>query len=100
MAPKPSTSARLYAQLPSARGLLYVAVGAGFVSGALFAIQAVLLSYVVDGVFVQGRTLAAVLPLLGVMVALLLVRVATIWTADILTPVSYTHLTLPTNREV
>ena len=85
MAPKPSTSARLYAQLPSARGLLYVAVGAGFVSGALFAIQAVLLSYVVDGVFVQGRTLAAVLPLLGVMVALLLVRVATIWTADILT---------------
>ncbi|MCB0206054.1 MAG: thiol reductant ABC exporter subunit CydD [Anaerolineae bacterium] len=84
VAPKPSIPTRLYAQLPGARGLLYGAVGAGFVSGALFAIQAVLLSYVVDGVFLQSQTLAAVLPLLGLMVALLLVRVAVIWAADIL----------------
>ncbi|MEZ4768169.1 MAG: ABC transporter transmembrane domain-containing protein [Caldilineales bacterium] len=88
MAPRLSIPARLYAQLPGARGLLYGAVGAGFVSGALFAIQAVLLSYVVDGVFLQRRTLAAELPLLGLMAALLLVRVAFVWAADVLAQLS------------
>lgn len=81
---KPSIPARLFENLPGARGLLYVAVGVGFVSGALFALQAVLLSYVVDGVYLQGATLSESLPLLGLMVALLLVRAAAIWTGDIL----------------
>ena len=51
---------------------------------ARFALQAVLLSYVVDGVYLQGKTLAESLPLLGVMVALLLLRAAAIWSGDIL----------------
>lgn len=84
MTRKPATPARLFANLPGARGLLYLAVGAGFVSGAFFALQAVLLSYVIAGVFLQGRTLADELPLLALMAALLLVRVAAIWAADIL----------------
>ena len=49
-----------------------------------FALQAVLLSYVVDGVYLEGKTLAKSLPLLGLMVALLLLRAAAIWAGDIL----------------
>ncbi len=84
MTRQPTTPARLFENLPRARGLLYVAVGVGFVSGALFALQAVLLSYVVDGVYLGGKTLSESLPLLGLMVSLLLMRAAAIWTGDIL----------------
>ncbi|MCB0229585.1 MAG: thiol reductant ABC exporter subunit CydD, partial [Anaerolineae bacterium] len=80
----PSIPTRLFENLPGARRLFYVAVGVGFVSGALFALQAVLLSFAVDGVFLQSRTLSETLPLLGVMVALLMVRTAAIWAGDIL----------------
>ncbi|MCB0247588.1 MAG: thiol reductant ABC exporter subunit CydD [Anaerolineae bacterium] len=80
----PSIPTRLFENLPGARRLFYVAVGVGFVSGALFALQAVLLSFAVDGVFLQSRTLSETLPLLGVMVVLLMVRTAAIWAGDIL----------------
>jgi thiol reductant ABC exporter CydD subunit len=61
-----------------------MAVGAGFFAGALFAVQAVLLSTVVNRVFLLGQTLADVLPVLGLMAGLLAVRAILIWAQEIL----------------
>jgi len=62
-----------------ARRLLVAAVSAGFFAGALLAAQAVLLSQVVERVFRGGQTLPQVAPLLGWMIALLLLRAALLW---------------------
>ena len=64
--------------------LLYLAVGAGFFAGALFVVQAILLSGVVNRVFRMGQTLSQVLPLLGLMLGLLLVRSCLIWAQEVL----------------
>jgi ATP-binding cassette subfamily C protein CydD len=64
--------------------LLTLAVGAGFFAGALFSAQAILLSGVVNRVFLLGQTLADVLPLLGLMLALLLLRASLIWAQEVL----------------
>ena len=63
---------------------LHTATAAGFVAGAMLVAQAWLLSLVVDGVFLRGQTLAEVLPLLGVMLACLLVRSAVIYAETVL----------------
>lgn len=81
---KRSVSTRLFANLTGASILLYAAVGVGLVAAALFALQAILLSVVVAGVFLDSQTLADVLPLLGLLLALLLVRMAAVWTGDVL----------------
>lgn len=81
---KRSVSTRLFANLTGARVLLYAAVGVGLIAAALFALQAILLSAVVAGVFLDSQTLADVLPLLGLLLALLLVRMAAVWTGDVL----------------
>ncbi|MCO5208244.1 MAG: ABC transporter ATP-binding protein/permease [Caldilinea sp.] len=63
---------------------LHTATAAGFVAGAMLVAQAWLLSLVVDGVFLRGQVLADMLPLLGVMLACLLVRSAAIYAETVL----------------
>jgi ATP-binding cassette subfamily C protein CydD len=82
MAREPSVAGRILAVDRRAGTLLYLAVSSGAVAGGLFAVQAVLLSWVVDGVFLRGQFLPDVLPLLGAMLALLLVRSGLIWGGD------------------
>jgi thiol reductant ABC exporter CydD subunit len=84
-APKPPTPAnRLFEHDRRARTLLYLAVAAGFGAGALFVVQAVLLSGAVNRVFRLEQTLADVLPLLGLMLALLVLRAGLIGTQEAL----------------
>ncbi len=84
MARSTSVASRILKQDSRARGLLYLAVGAGFFAAALFAAQALLLSTAVDRVFLQDQALSAVLPVLALMLALLVMRAALIWTGDVL----------------
>ena len=62
-----------------AQRLLLAAIAAGFIAGAILVAQAGLLSLIVDGVFLRRQTLAQSAPLLGWMVACLLVRSAAIF---------------------
>ncbi|HSN76338.1 MAG TPA: thiol reductant ABC exporter subunit CydD [Anaerolineae bacterium] len=80
---KPLPARRLFELSPSARTLLVLAVSAGFCAGALLVIQIVLLSSTVHRVFILGQTLADVVPLLGVMLALLLLRAGLIWAHEV-----------------
>lgn len=64
--------------------MLIAATAAGFVAGAMLVAQAWLLSLVVDGVFLRGRTLAEVAALFGWMVAALLVRSVAIYAETVL----------------
>ena len=75
---------RLFAQHRAARIQFQGAVGAGFAAIVLLALQSILLSVVVDGVFLRGATLAAVTPLLLALVALLLLRGAALWGQEVL----------------
>ena len=84
MARNPFSPTPLLRHDPRAHRLLLLAVGAGFVAGALLAVQAWLLSLVVDRVFLQGNNLGDVLPLLGLAAALLVARAAFIWGGDVL----------------
>lgn len=59
-------------------------MGAGFFAAALFAAQALLLSTAVDRIFLQDQALDAVLPVLGLMLVLLVLRSGLIWTGDVL----------------
>ena len=81
---KPAPEKRLFAHNRPALTLLYLAVGAGFFAGALFVVQAILLSGVVNRVFRMGQTLSQVLPLLGLMLGLLLLRSCLIWAQEVL----------------
>lgn len=63
---------------------LYLAIGAGFCAGGLLIAQAILISGVVNRVFRLGQTLADVWPLLGLMLALLLLRVGLITAQEVL----------------
>jgi len=67
-----------------ALALLYLAVSAGFFAGALFVVQAILLSGVVDRVFRMGQTLRDVMPVFGLLLGLLLVRACLIWAQEVL----------------
>jgi len=67
-----------------ARRSLFWATGAGFVAGAMLVVQAWLISLIVDGVFLRGQSLPQVLPLLGWMVAGLLVRSSAIYAETVL----------------
>ncbi len=59
-------------------------MGAGFVAGALFVAQAILLSSAVNRVFLLGQTLQDVLPLLGLLLGLLLLRAGLISVQEVL----------------
>jgi ATP-binding cassette subfamily C protein CydD len=63
--------------------LLIVAVAAGFIAGALLVAQVVLLSSAVHRIFILDQTLANVLPLLGMMLVLLLLRAGLIWAQEV-----------------
>jgi ATP-binding cassette subfamily C protein CydD len=77
-------ASRLLSASPTARWLLVLAVAAGFIAGALLVGQIILLSSTVHRVFILDQTLADVLPLLGVMVTLLLLRAGLIWAQEVL----------------
>ncbi len=64
------------------RWLLALAVAAGFLAGALVVAQAILLSSTVHRVFRLGETLAGVLPLLGALAGLALLRAGLIWAQE------------------
>lgn len=68
----------------TARRLLVWATGAGFVAGAVLVAQAWLISLVVDAVFLRGQTLAQVTPLLGVLLASLLLRSLALYAETVL----------------
>lgn len=77
-------SPRLLTHNPTARRLLVWATGAGFVAGVMLVAQAWLISLVVDAVFLRGQTLAQVTPLLGVLLASLLVRSLALYAETVL----------------
>ena len=56
------------------RGTLYFGIGLGLAAGLLIILQAFLLAHIVDDVSFHGWNLAAVMPLLWVMLALFVVR--------------------------
>lgn len=64
--------------------LLIAATIAGFVAGAMLVVQAWLLSRVVDGVFLRAQTLVEVAPLLGWMLAALVLRSLAIYAETVL----------------
>lgn len=78
----PAVTSRLLPPGSGAGHWLRLAVAAGFVAGALFAVQAWLLSDAVNQVFLLGRDLGAVLPIVGLLLGLLLVRCALIWASE------------------
>jgi thiol reductant ABC exporter CydD subunit len=90
---------RLFASNRPARTLLFLAVSAGVGAGALFIAQAVLLSGVVNRVFRLGQTLEEVLPLLGLMLALLLLRSGLIWLQEVLAQRSASHIKSSLRRQ-
>ena len=63
---------------------LLVAVAAGLLAGSLFIAQAILISEVVDRVFLQGQRLPAVTPILAIALFLLFLRSGLIWLQEIL----------------
>lgn len=67
-----------------AGALLSLAVGAGFLAAAMLAIQAWLLSSVVERVFIQNQTLVEVLPWLAVMLVLIIIRSVSLWGETVL----------------
>lgn len=88
----PAPASRLFEHERRAHTLLYGAVGAGFCAGALFVAQAILISGVVHRVFRLGQTLADVLPVLGLMLALLVLRGGLIWMQEALAQRSASRL--------
>ena len=82
------------------RWLLALAVGAGFLAGALVVAQAILLSSTVHRVFRLGETLAGVLPLLGVLAGLALLRAGLIWTQEALAQRSASRIKLSLRRRL
>ena len=67
-----------------AGAMLSFAVGAGFLAAAMLAIQAWILSSVVERVFIQNQTLVEVLPWLAVMLVLIIIRSASLWGETVL----------------
>jgi thiol reductant ABC exporter CydD subunit len=68
----------------SARTLFYLTVSIRFLAAALLVAEILLLSEVVNGVFLQQQRLDEVLALLGAILALILVRTGAIWCGDVL----------------
>ncbi len=67
---------QLLAEALQARGLLILTIGLGSAAGGLLVAQAWLLAGVIDGVFLQGRLLAEVGPLLWWLLAVIAARAA------------------------
>ncbi len=78
----PAAASRLLAPGSGAGHRLRLAVSAGFIAGALFAVQAWLLSDAVNQVFLLGRDLGAVLPIVALLLGLLLVRCGLVWLSE------------------
>ncbi len=65
------------------RGTLYFGIGLGLAAGLLIILQAFLLAHIVDDVSFHGWNLAAVMPLLWVMLALFVVRAGFSWASEL-----------------
>ena len=65
-----------------ARGWLALTIGLGFVAGIVIVGQAWVLARIVDDVFLQGRALADVMPLLGMLATLALARFLFGWGSE------------------
>jgi len=89
---KPSTEKRILQYNRPAQNLLYLAVCAGFFGAVCVVAQAYVLSDIVDRVFLKRQVLNEVTPLLGVLLALALVRAALIWSNDVLAQRSASRL--------
>ena len=80
--------------------LLFLAVGAGFLAATLLAIQAWLLSAVVERVFIQKLTLDDVLPWLVVMLMIISIRSAALWSEAILAQRSASRIKSSLRRQI
>jgi thiol reductant ABC exporter CydD subunit len=74
---------RLLADHPRAARWLHLSIALGVVGSLAVVAWLVLLARVIDGVFVDGRDLGSVAPILFAMVALLVVRTATVHFAEL-----------------
>jgi thiol reductant ABC exporter CydD subunit len=74
---------RLLRLARSRRLALTLTVLLGWIGGLLVILQAWFLSRIVDGVFLGGQTLAAVLPLLEILLIVILLRAAGLWGAEL-----------------
>jgi ATP-binding cassette subfamily C protein CydD len=88
----PSAAGRLLALEPAARPLLLAAIACGFAAAALVVAAAYLTATVVSGVFLGGRDLAAVTPLLALVVGLAALRAALVWCGEVLAQRSSSRL--------
>lgn len=80
---KPRPERRILGEGRPASLFLAAAIALGFLAAVLFALQAILLSGVVNRVFLLGQSLENVVPLLALMAGLLLLRAGMIWAGDI-----------------
>jgi ATP-binding cassette subfamily C protein CydD len=89
---KRSTEKRLLHHNRSARRWLVIAIAAGFLATVYVVAQAVVLSDVVARVFQQQQTLADVMPLVGLLLVLALLRALTMGCGDVLAQRSASRL--------
>jgi ATP-binding cassette subfamily C protein CydD len=74
---------RLWHQVGRARALLLAAIGMGLLAGLLLIAQAYLLSQAISRVFLSGATLAAIIPLLTLLGAVILGRALALGGAEL-----------------
>lgn len=74
---------RLLAEARAVRGWLGLSIGFGVLTGFLTVAQAAALAAVIDRVFLKSATLADVLPLLGALLIVMLMRAALTWAGDV-----------------
>jgi ATP-binding cassette subfamily C protein CydD len=75
-----------------ARVFLYLTVTSGFIVVAIAVVQALLLSDVVSQVFTEDQTLSGVKSTLWIMLAIAILRAATVWWGDLTAQRSASHL--------
>ncbi len=72
--------------------LTWAAVGLGAIAALLFAAQAILLTHIVDSVFLGGQGITAVSPLFLFMFLCILARSGSLWLADVVNQRAASHL--------
>jgi ATP-binding cassette subfamily C protein CydD len=87
-----SAEKRILQSNRAARNLMHLCVAAGFCAAACVVAQAYVLSDVVNRIFIRQQAFTDVISLLGVLLALALIRAAIIWSADVLAQRSASHL--------
>src|SRR5262245_42301983 len=83
---------RLLKENPTARNLLYAAVGLALLGAAFWLVLTWLLSDVVNRVFLDGQSLRDVGGLLAAMFGLLVLRMGLMWASDVTAQRSANHI--------